>query len=102
MVVGVDHITISVSDIERSYAFYTGTLGLRPVARWSTGAYLLAGPAWIALVEESGVAITAAVWERIKGRYSTRRLPDMTVKWRPEPLVAWEIIEARARPGARP
>lgn len=56
MITGINHITISVSDVGRSFAFYTDTLGLRAVARWSTGAYLQAGPTWVALVQERGVA----------------------------------------------
>lgn len=30
-VVGLDHIVLNVSDVERSLAFYAGTLGLAPV-----------------------------------------------------------------------
>jgi catechol 2,3-dioxygenase-like lactoylglutathione lyase family enzyme len=50
MIAGVNHITLSVKDVEESFAFYTQVLGLRPVARWPAGAYLLAGDLWVALV----------------------------------------------------
>src|SRR5262245_45666154 len=50
MITGVNHITLSIQDVAESFAFYTDVLGLRPVARWPKGAYLLAGDMWVALV----------------------------------------------------
>lgn len=50
MITGINHLTFAVCDLERSLAFYAGMLGLRPVARWRTGAYLSAGETWIALI----------------------------------------------------
>jgi catechol 2,3-dioxygenase-like lactoylglutathione lyase family enzyme len=50
MITGVNHITLSVKDVEASLAFYSQTLGFRTLARWPKGAYLLAGDLWIALV----------------------------------------------------
>jgi catechol 2,3-dioxygenase-like lactoylglutathione lyase family enzyme len=42
-ITGVNHITFEVSDLAASLALYGEDLGCVPVARWSTGAYLLAG-----------------------------------------------------------
>lgn len=50
MVTGVNHITFAVHDLDRSFAFYTELLGLRPVARWLTGCYLTAGAMWVTLI----------------------------------------------------
>jgi catechol 2,3-dioxygenase-like lactoylglutathione lyase family enzyme len=50
MIKGVNHITLSVKDVEESFTFYTAVLGCRPVARWPQGAYLMAGDVWLALV----------------------------------------------------
>ena len=55
MVRGLNHITISVKDAGRSFAFYTEVLGLKAVARWPRGSYLLAGDLWVALVEDDRV-----------------------------------------------
>ena len=49
MISGLNHVTFSVSDLERSFLFYKDILGLRPVARWYKGAHFLAGEQWICL-----------------------------------------------------
>ena len=50
MVGSLNHVTLSVRDLERSFVFYRDILGFRPLARWAQGAYLLAGEAtWICL-----------------------------------------------------
>jgi|SRR5579859_464474 len=55
MILGINHVTLSVRDTQESYLFYTQVLGFRPVARWPKGAYLLAGETWIALVLDEQV-----------------------------------------------
>lgn len=49
MISGINHVTLSVSDLERSFHFYTDILKLKPAAKWNRGAYLLAGEDWICL-----------------------------------------------------
>lgn len=49
MISGLNHITLSVSDLEKSFNFYTKILGCQPIARWKQGAYLLAGELWLCL-----------------------------------------------------
>ncbi|OGV79795.1 MAG: glutathione transferase [Lentisphaerae bacterium RIFOXYB12_FULL_65_16] len=53
MITGINHITLSVRDIPESFAFYTDVLGLKPVQKSPSSAYVLAGPAWIALTLDS-------------------------------------------------
>jgi catechol 2,3-dioxygenase-like lactoylglutathione lyase family enzyme len=52
VITGINHITLSIADVERSFTFYSAILGFRPVAKWPKGAYLLAGDTWIALVAD--------------------------------------------------
>jgi catechol 2,3-dioxygenase-like lactoylglutathione lyase family enzyme len=59
MITGINHITLSIKDVEESFAFYTQVLGFRPVARWPKGAYLLAGALWVALVLDERLRATA-------------------------------------------
>jgi catechol 2,3-dioxygenase-like lactoylglutathione lyase family enzyme len=50
MITGINHITLSIKNVEESFIFYSQVLGFRPLARWPAGAYLLAGDLWVALV----------------------------------------------------
>lgn len=49
MILGLNHITIAVSDLERSISFYRDTLGFAAHAKWDKGAYLSAGDLWFCL-----------------------------------------------------
>lgn len=49
MITGINHITLSVLDLDKSFNFYTQVLGCKPIARWKLGAYLLAGDLWLCL-----------------------------------------------------
>ncbi|MCS4307893.1 catechol 2,3-dioxygenase-like lactoylglutathione lyase family enzyme [Rheinheimera pacifica] len=49
MLKGLNHITIAVSDLERSLTFYTESLGMTAHVRWDTGAYLSLGGVWFCL-----------------------------------------------------
>lgn len=62
---GLNHVTLSVRDLARSFAFYRDVLGLRPLARWARGAYLLAG-------EETWVCLT------LDARTRAEPLPEYT------------------------
>ncbi|PIT99074.1 MAG: glutathione transferase [Bdellovibrionales bacterium CG10_big_fil_rev_8_21_14_0_10_45_34] len=49
MIEGINHVTLSVGDLDRSFNFYMTTLGCKPLAKWKSGAYLLAGDNWLCL-----------------------------------------------------
>lgn len=48
-VTGINHITLAVSDVQRSLAFYRDVLGCDVRAVWPEGAYLEAGSLWLCL-----------------------------------------------------
>jgi catechol 2,3-dioxygenase-like lactoylglutathione lyase family enzyme len=50
MITGLNHVTLSVRDLDASICFYRDLLGLRLVARWPKGAYFSAGDLWLALI----------------------------------------------------
>ncbi len=52
-VTGLNHMTLAVSDIERSVTFYRDLLGFSVRAVWPNGAYLEAGPLWLCLSRDS-------------------------------------------------
>ena len=49
MIRGINHITIAVKDLEKSFTFYRDLLEFKPLVRHSTGAYFLAGDLWFCL-----------------------------------------------------
>jgi catechol 2,3-dioxygenase-like lactoylglutathione lyase family enzyme len=49
MLTGLNHLTLAVADLERSFAFYKDLLGFKPAALWNTGAYLSLGELWLCL-----------------------------------------------------
>jgi len=55
MIKGINHITLAVKDVEKSFEFYKNILDLKPIAKWKNGAYLTASDTWFALVQDSKV-----------------------------------------------
>ena len=49
MLLGLNHITFAVQDVERSLAFYRDVLGCELHARWDGGAYVTIGYCWLCL-----------------------------------------------------
>ncbi|WP_299999987.1 fosfomycin resistance glutathione transferase [uncultured Cedecea sp.] len=49
MLTGLNHLTLAVSSLERSLAFYQQYLGMQCHASWETGAYLSCGGLWLCL-----------------------------------------------------
>jgi catechol 2,3-dioxygenase-like lactoylglutathione lyase family enzyme len=45
----MNHITLAVKDIDRSFTFYRNIVGLKPLVKWDKGAYFLAGNFWFCL-----------------------------------------------------
>jgi catechol 2,3-dioxygenase-like lactoylglutathione lyase family enzyme len=46
---GLNHLTLTVTDLRRSVTFYREVLGFELRATWATGAYLEAGTLWLCL-----------------------------------------------------
>jgi len=49
MLNGLNHITIAVSDLDKSFDFYVSLLGMKPEVKWNSGAYLSVGELWMCL-----------------------------------------------------
>lgn len=49
MLTGMNHITMAIKDIDKSFLFYRDVLGLRPLVKWDKGAYFLVGDFWFCL-----------------------------------------------------
>ncbi len=55
MLSGLNHLTLAVTDLDRSVAFYRGLLQLRLDATWDSGAYLSLPGLWLCLSFEPRV-----------------------------------------------
>lgn len=53
MIQGMNHITLAVTDIAISFAFYKDVLGFTPLCKWNNGAYFLVGDLWFCLNVDS-------------------------------------------------
>ncbi|HDT0722162.1 TPA: VOC family protein [Proteus mirabilis] len=49
MILGLNHLTIAVTDVKHSFDFYCYILGFKPEAIWEHGAYLSLGDLWLCL-----------------------------------------------------
>ena len=49
MIIRMNHITLAVKDIDKSFAFYPDFLGFKPLVKWNKGAYFLVGDFWFCL-----------------------------------------------------
>lgn len=49
MLSGLNHLTLAVTDLDRSVVFYSELLQLRLEARWNSGAYLSLPGLWLCL-----------------------------------------------------
>ena len=58
MINGINHITISVKDINSAFKFYKNILKLKPVMKSNRSAYFLAGKTWIALDQKENFIIS--------------------------------------------
>ena len=54
-VTGINHVTLAVSNIDGSIAFYRDLLGCKLRAVWASGAYLEAGSLWLCLALDDSV-----------------------------------------------
>ena len=61
MLTGLNHLTLAVTDVDRSVAFYSQVMGFRPRAQWHAGAYLSLGELWLCVsLDAARTAATAA------------------------------------------
>ncbi len=46
---GINHLTISVADLDKSFHFYKDVLLFKPLCKWDKGAYFVIGDLWFCL-----------------------------------------------------
>jgi len=58
MINGINHITISVKNIDKAFLFYKNIIGLKPIMKSGRSAYFLAGKIWIALDQRDDFTVS--------------------------------------------
>ncbi len=59
MIKGINHITFSVADLNKSFIFYKDILGFKPLMKNKKSAYFLAGDLWFCIEEDQEVRRTS-------------------------------------------
>jgi len=92
MVEGLNHVTLSVTELERSFRFYSQVLGFRPLARWKRGAYLLAGEqTWVCIiVNQQTRTEPLAEYSHLAFSVTESSFADTVAKIRESGAVAWQ------------
>jgi catechol 2,3-dioxygenase-like lactoylglutathione lyase family enzyme len=60
MISGVNHITVSVDDMDASFRFYVDILGFKPIQKNPKSAYLVSGDLWFILDKSRGPSAVPA------------------------------------------
>lgn len=90
MLTGLNHLTLSVRDLDRSVVFYRDTLGLRLHARWERGAYLSAGDLWLCLSLDAGAAISTGGYTHYAFSISQEDFPAFAARLRTAGVAEWQ------------
>jgi len=90
MLTGLNHLTLSVHDLDRSVVFYRDTMGLRLHARWDRGAYLSAGDLWLCLSLNAGTAISAGGYTHYAFSISQEDFPAFAARLRTAGVAEWQ------------
>jgi glutathione S-transferase fosA5 len=95
MISGINHITLAVRDVDRSFRFYVETLGAKPLARWSRGAYLLVGDLWLCLtLDEQTRSSPLPEYSHIAFSTPSARFDDAAARIRASGAKIWKENES--------
>lgn len=86
MLQGLNHLTLAVSDLASSLAFYQQLPGMRLHASWDSGAYLSCGALWLCLSLDE---------QRRKTPLRKATIPTTPSAWRKKSLPGWWLCWRR-------
>jgi catechol 2,3-dioxygenase-like lactoylglutathione lyase family enzyme len=90
-VTGLSHLTLAVSDLDRSVAFYSTLLGFSIRMRGPSSAYLEAGTLWLALVMDPAVRRSALPeYSHAAFRVAASELPLLSETLTRAGVVRWQ------------
>jgi catechol 2,3-dioxygenase-like lactoylglutathione lyase family enzyme len=93
MINGLNHITISVSNINSSFEFYTEILGFKPIMKAQLSAYLLLSNLWIALQEEKSLDHINKIYSHIALNVNQNDFDTVVKKLITNNVIKWKENE---------
>lgn len=90
MIRGLNHITISCSDLNRSLSFYHKLLGMTLEHQWDKGAYLSAGELWFCLAENKNYKAPKQGYTHIAFSVSQEDLQSWQSKFQQAGVQEWQ------------
>lgn len=85
---GMNHLTLTVSDLDRSLAFYVDVLGFKGEVRWEKGAYLSYQNLWLCL--SLGKPKPSQDYSHIAFTFSSEEMKKVTSYPVFEQVVLWQ------------
>lgn len=81
MVKGINHITLSVKNLERSFAFYRDALKFKPLMKSAKSAYFLVGDMWFCIEEDPHARkVALPEYTHIAFSVDAADLPKLTIQ----------------------
>ncbi len=91
MVLGINHITLAVSDLERSFIFYREVLGFQPLFKSAVNAYFLAGDLWFCLQEDKTISKNPRLdYSHIALSVSPDAFQKLSIKMKEAEIKLWQ------------
>ena len=92
MLLSLNHLTLAVSDVDRSFRFYVDTLGFIPQARWQQGAYLTLGELWLCLsLDEARQKQTLCDYTHYAFSVTGENFAHVVARLRNQGVLEWKI-----------
>jgi len=88
MITGINHLTLAVKDVARSFNFYVLLLNCRAEARWDRGAYLSVGELWLCLSLDE--PMPAKDYTHIAFSVDTAAFSDSVAQLKSAGVVEWK------------
>jgi catechol 2,3-dioxygenase-like lactoylglutathione lyase family enzyme len=90
LIQGINHLTLAVSDLNRSLHFYLDVLGMQGHVRWDTGAYLSFGDVWLCLSLSKVAMAPAQNYSHLALDIAADHFPSFVARLRQAGAVEWQ------------
>ncbi|MUL35300.1 VOC family protein [Gloeocapsopsis dulcis] len=90
MITGINHITLTVKNLEESFRFYQEVLGFRPIAKWKKGSYFLAGDLWFCLIQNKNIYTDELDYTHIAFTVSEQNFEAMSSRIKHSQAKIWQ------------